>query len=295
VGTFISRESQLQVDSSNNLLTATYFVDTNGSTQALKFNAEAPQVCAQDYLQCVAEGDIDGHSASYKLGYAVSLANLEVDLFQFAATGTASYVFPTSNMALQVVSSDVQDHTTGTGIRTVTIGYLDTGYVAKTTTANLNGTVAVLTDVADIFRVNRVRALTVGTSSKAAGNIHVRSTGGLIYGGIMAGYTRGRTAIYTVPTSKTFYMTSIKFSSISGSKVAASLFTERATYNDESNINLTPGKFFMPMHEIGIQDGAFNIPLEIPAKYPQGTDIKVSAKSDQAGAILTCAFRGWTE
>jgi hypothetical protein len=81
----------------------------------------------------------------------------------------------------------------------------------------------------------------------------------------------------------------------SGSKLAATLFTTRATFDDKLQANLTPGLFFMPYHEIGAEDSAFHLELDPPTKLGQTTDLKVSAKADQNGAILTCSLRGWME
>lgn len=46
------------------------FIDSLGALKALLWNGDAPQICAQDYLQALAEGDVAGHTIYSKLGYS---------------------------------------------------------------------------------------------------------------------------------------------------------------------------------------------------------------------------------
>ena len=38
-----------------------------------------------------------------------------------------------------------------------------------------------------------------------------------------------------------------------------------------------------------------DMPIELPTKFPAGVDIKVSAISNQAGALCSILVRGWLE
>jgi hypothetical protein len=62
------------------------FIDSLGVLRAFKWNADAPQICAQSYLQAMAEGDISGHTAWSKIGYAVMPATTETDLYSYGGT-----------------------------------------------------------------------------------------------------------------------------------------------------------------------------------------------------------------
>lgn len=86
------------------------------NTEGMKYNAGSPQVCAQPYLQALAEGDISGHTPWAKIGYNGALvASTEADLW--SATGV--YTFPTAAAGMELLSSDnTQD--IGTSIKAAT-------------------------------------------------------------------------------------------------------------------------------------------------------------------------------
>ena len=228
-----------------------------------------------------------------KIGYNAEISTVEEALWGPGGT----YVFPTAEMGMEVVSTSVEDDiltvapAPGTGVHKIMIYYLDGSYNEKTTEVTLNGTGVVATSVTDIFRINAVRVTTVGTGGKAAGVISVRHlTDTPIYTQIAVGNTRARTCVYTVPIRKTLYVTSLFFSSTSGAS-KSTVFTTRANLNDLTGEN---DSIFFPYHEVGMQDGSVYKPLEIPTRLPAKTDLLVVAKSTGA-AVCTCALSGWIE
>jgi hypothetical protein len=273
----------------------------SGTYKGLTFNAEAPQVCAQDYLQAIGEGDVAGHSLFSKLGYLGTATTTEQDIFPYGGT----YVFPATATDVSVVSSNDNDGKTGgaacTGVRIITIHYLDGSYVEKSVDVTLNGTTAVNTTTGDIFRVNgfAVKSFGSGTTTyKAIGNIDVHKVGTAteVYSRIAVGNTRCRCSAYTVPNGKTLYVTSL---SVGVTKTAvpgsSGVFTLRATWDATSSTALTAGKFFMPYAEINHVDGYTVRNLEVPIKFPAHTDIKVSALCGQIATVCTASYRGWLE
>jgi len=72
----------------------------------LKFRGGSPQICAQTYLQSLAEGNITGHTAWSKTGYnsAVDAAAPE-DIWSYGGT----YTWPTAEMQMEVVSDSARD------------------------------------------------------------------------------------------------------------------------------------------------------------------------------------------
>lgn len=268
---------------------ATQLVDENGAGYGVKHINNKPRVSSMPYLYDIAEGNVPGHAGWSKIGFNGDIGTAEEDLW----TAGGSYVFPASAIQMQVVSSSGNDDgdPAGTGVRTVTIYYLDASYVSKSTSVTLNGVSAVNTSVSDIFRVQGFRAATCGALGKAAGNILLQAVGGATtYSQIAQGHTRARNITYTVPASKALFITSTTFGVYGATKGIR--FTTRATYDSEA---AAVRDFFLPYFEVDMGNGAFYRPLEIPARFPATVSIKVSGIADAAGAVCSCALRGWLE
>lgn len=268
-------------------------IDTNDIVYAIPTANGKPRVSSVPYLYDIAEGNITGHVSWVASGWNPNVGTTEEDLWSVGGV----YVYPSAEMGMEVVSSDnTNDKAGGNGVLTVRINYLNVALQEKETTVTLNGTTAVPTSVTDIYRVNFFRAASVGSSGKAAGNINLRHlTDTPVYAQIEAGYTRARNIFYTVPAGKALYITSIAFSSALSTAVKAVRFTTRATYDNISELVLTAGLFFMSYHEVVLLNGSYTKELEIPTKFSAGVDLKVSAKSDSAGAVCGCYLRGWLE
>jgi hypothetical protein len=275
--------------------TIRWFIDSaSGTTKGLQWNAEAPQICSQDYKEAIAEGDLTGHTPWLKAGFlSGTSANVWTDVWSRGGI----YAFPsTAGYQMSVASSSSIDSATGAGTQQVRIGYLDSAYAEQSEVLTLAGTTTVNTVATNIARIQNFRCYITGSSGCADGNIFLSiATGSTVYGRISPLMTKARTMVWTVPANKTLYVTSIAFSVVSGSKQAMVRFVTRATYDDASARALTEGIFFMPYHEVVLQDNSFFRILEVPTKLPARTDLKVSALSDQAGAMCTTILRGWTE
>lgn len=278
-----------------NILGGVYLIDENGNSLGLINNAGSPQICSQDYLQAVAEGDITGHKSWSKTGYlAATTANALTDVWGMGVV----YAFPSTAGCRMSVASSVAsiDSATGAGVQQVRISYLNPAYEEKTEIVTLAGTTTVNTVATDIARVNAFRSYATGSSGASAGNIYLSIvTGTTIYGKIAQGYNRARTCVYTVPANKSLYITSVVWSAVSGSKQAKVRFINRATFDDVSATRLTEGTFFMPYNEVVLQDNSMVRHFEIPTKLPEKVDLKVSAVSDQDNAELCVVLRGWIE
>jgi hypothetical protein len=273
----------------------------------LAFRDGAPQICAQDYLDALAEGDIPNHATWNKIGFRdASTSGVEVAVSpQLSAT---EYIFPTSAQHMHVVSSSIEDDpavivtgAVGTGAHTITIYYLDGSYNEKSTLVTLNGQGVVSTAdgtpaATDIFRIQNVRVTTVGTGYASAGNITIKNHAETeTYGYIRAGKTRQRQMIWTVPLGKTLYVTQITFTASNMGSTKYARFTTKATYDDKSATVLAAGLFFMPFTEAGLMNDIYVRDLKPPTKLPATVDIKVTCATNDTGAVLTCGLRGWTE
>ncbi len=236
-----------------------------------------------------------GRAGSYvtpwsKTGYNSDVGVTTEDMWVYGGP----YVWPALGAQLECVSTGAQDTGAGTGVQQVRISYLTPAYVEASEIVTLTGAAPVATVANNIFRIQSFRAYRVGGNAVAAGNIDIRMIGGpaTVYSRIGTGFTRARNNCWTVPAGKTLYVTSIAFSSGSAAAGKNVLFTTRATYDDASGRALGPN-FFMPYHEIQLQDQAWERALEIPTRLPAQTDIKVSALSDSAGALCTSVLRGF--
>jgi hypothetical protein len=280
---------RIQADTTGLMIQPIKFYTDEG-IKYFKFNGDAPQICSQDYLYAVAEGDIADHDGWTKLGYNGDLGAAEEDLW---AVG-GSYVAPTAEMAMEVVSSSASDVVgSGTGLRTVSVYYLDDTFTPKTEDVALNGTTPVVMTASDIYRINAFRATSAGVNGKAAGNIDVRHIDNTpVYSRIPAGYTQARNSHYTVPKDKTLYITSVTFSAGSAVAGRSVRMTTKATWDSAAGVKRD---FFYPFTEVIVQDGAFHKSLEIPTKFTEGVDLKVSAISPDGATYGSCSIKGWLE
>lgn len=272
------------------------FIDENGTPYGVKHVSNKPRISSMPYLYDIVEGNVADHTPFTKLGFNGDVGTTEEDVW----TQGGVYVFPTSAMQMEVVSTSVEDDiltggaVAGTGVHKVKVSYLDNTYAAQTEEVTLNGTAAVLTSATNILRVNALRASVVGTNKKAVGLITIRNATDhtTVYRSIQIGGTRGREMIYTVPLGKTLYITSVSLSSGYSTTGKNVRWTARANLDD---VNMTILDFFMPYFEIQTQDATFTREFELPMKIPATCDLKVSAISDSANSVCTCAIRGWTE
>lgn len=273
---------------SESMYSNTRFVDETGTPYGIREVDNKPRVSSMDYLYDIAEGNVTGHTAWSKIGYNPNVGTSEETVW----ANSTQYVYPVAGMQMEVVSSDnTQDLAGGTGALTVTITYLDGTYNEHSEVVALNGTAAVPTTHTNLFRINGFRCTTVGTNGKPVGNITLRGVGGgATYSYILAGYTRARNIVYTVPEGYDLYITSIMWSCADATKGVR--FINQANYDSLSG---APRTFFLPYHEATLYNTALYRPLEMPTYFPEHTDIKVSVISAQAGAIADVALRGWLE
>ena len=252
---------------------------------AIAYEGSVPVI---PYYNMIAQEQVAGHTAWSKTGFNPNVGTSMETVWSYST----QYVFPIAAMQMEVVSSDnTQDLPGGSGALTVTIVYLDGSYVEHSEVVTLNGTTPVLTAHTDIFRVNGFRCTTVGGNGTPVGNITLRGAGGgTVYSYMLAGYTRARNIVYTVPEGKDLYITSVLWSCADATKGVR--FINQANFDDLTG---APRSFFLPYGEATLYNTAIVRPLELPMKFPEHTDVKISVISTQAGAITDVSLRGWLE
>lgn len=266
------------------------FMDNEGKVYGNKQVDGKLRVSSMPYLFDIAEGNVSGHTCWNKLGFNGDIDNTDEDVWEVGGT----YVFPTSGLTMEIVSSSAEDTNTGSGIQKVKIFYLTDNFTEKVEEVSMSGTTVITTAGSDIYRVNYFEASQVGVNGVAAGSIDLRNTTDTpVYARINQGYTRSRQAIYTIPKDKTLYIYQVNFGAIAAGTQGCR-FTTRAKYD---NLVGSAVNFFLPYSEVGVQNGSFELDLKQPTKLPAGVDLKVSAIGTSASANInaTVALRGWLE
>jgi len=261
-------------------------------SEGVKFISNKMRVSSMPYLYDIAEGNVAGHTPFAKLGYNADVGATEEDII---TQGGVYPWIPAGGVALEVVSTQAQDTLAGTGVQKVRVTYLDTDYAEKSEIIDMAGATPVPLVDTSVLRVNSIRATQVGTGLMSAGDITCRLVGGAatVYRQIPTGFTRGRGLTYTVPLGKTLFITSL--SVFSGYTTSGKIvrWIGRAQVDDTNptvKINM-----FQVFFEALTQDNNFHMDFDMPVRIPATADLKMSAISNGAGSICSCALRGWLE
>lgn len=235
----------------------------------------------------ISRGYLDNHSSWAKIGYLAALTTPATitpqgGLYSFLGTGTK----------LTAVSTSTNDSATGSGVRTLTLYYLDYDFAEKSTTIALDGTTPVNTTPADIYRINNIRAATAGATYQATGGIHL-ITGAGTYGYISTGHTRQRQAVYTVPADKTLYITSCYAMAVNTTANKYALLTMRANYDDKAGTRLVPG-FYMPYGKILLESDHISCIYDSPMVVPSKVDLLFNGTASAATSV-SINIRGYME
>jgi len=181
-------------------------VNTTGST--------TPSSAEIDFYLAVAKGDFTGYSNVSKFGYNPTVGSGN---YESIWEGSNAYPWMSAADQLEVLSSDADDTSAGTGARTVELQGLDSSWNILTETVTMNGTSAVTT-TGSFLRIFRARVVTAGSSGRNEGTITIRdqdtsTTRALITNGATDGNGQTLMAVYTIPAGKTGYVININVSS----------------------------------------------------------------------------------
>ena len=233
------------------------------------------QVSCRDYVLDVAKGLVAGASVRTLAAYNPTVGTSYEPIW--AQSGSA-YPFLTAATTVTVSSSNAADTSAGAGAQTVTIQYLKSDYTLTTASYALNGQTAVTVDT-DCLRVNSVEVATWGGGGIQGANVGTIYVGyGTVTAGVPAnilssivvGENKAQQSIYTVPAGRT-----------------AAALGFRLYTTDEATINLKhhlvgAGGFISD--SIAIVNGDVTATQNVPAVYPEKTDLIVMAKSS-AGTV----------
>ena len=231
----------------------------------------------------VSRGQVPYHSAQNIFGYGTTPASAGIFRTVWENMGTTEYVFPSSALTMQLVSTAAGD------TASITIVGLDANYNVISEVLVLNGTTNVPT-VKQYLRVNSM-FVSVGSATNPTGVVSL-SNSGTIYAQINTGVFNGTTsslgrsqmAVYTVPAGYTFYGYRYgAYSSFNGNS------TNYTTYR--AITNLSSG-----VQQLIVQT-PFNTNYEVQRHYPfsyyEKTDLRFQiAPSAGTAAVVSINIGG---
>lgn len=239
----------------------------------------------------VAEGNVPGMSIVHKFGHNDLVGT---SLVPVAHGGV--YQTPATIQALELVSSDVNDTSAGTGARKVVIEGLGTGWAAQSETVIMNGItpVALANSYFRVFRAYVTESGTYATSAAGshAGTLTLQGSGaGSVWAQIEVesglGAGQSQVAMYTVPAGKTAYVLS-KLITVETTKVVNVIMFKREHADDVT----TPYTGCMRMVEqhTGVADTVAFSPSVPLGPFPEMTDIGFFAKVSTGTASVSIDF-----
>jgi len=231
----------------------------------------------------------DGKYVWSKTGYQPAVATTARALW----AGASDYVFPASAGKIRAVSASAADASAGTGVRTIRVFYLTDAFVEKTVDITMNGTTAVITTVADMYRINHVKTMTTGTGLATAGAISITNeAGSATYAYISAGDNESRQIIYTVPAGKILLIDDILVSNVATTSLKYARFLLMSNYC--SVCDALQGGILMESFEIMLDQAVLDAHMNKPLRFPAGTDIAMKVIGIALG-ICSVTVRGTEE
>lgn len=244
-----------------------------------------------DFPLEASKGNVPGHSIIHKFGRNALVSTTFVPI-----CSGGFYRTPTSNTALEVVSTSVNDDIAGTGARTIYYeGLQNSGgnLVVVSDVVELDGTTAVaLPD--SLIRLYRWYVASSGTyasqsAGSHAGTLTIRGAGG---GSVWAtivpnGFPISESPIgaYTVPTGYTAYISNITYS-VESDKEAEILMFQR-----EGVLNTTaPYNAMRLVTEINSAKGTASVYYDAPLKFDEETDVGFMGKLKSGTGPMTIDF-----
>ena len=237
-------------------------------------------VATSPYGLQVALGNITGVANVSKFG-----RNLDVDtgFEEDVWSQGGSWVAPTTARVHDIVSSNANDTSAGTGARTVEIFGLDSNFDEISETVTMNGTTNVAT-VNSYTRIFRMIVRTAGTGGQNAGDITATAqTDATVTAVITAAFNQTLMAIYTVPDSKSAYINNV-FASVNRQASAGINLTMFVRPENE----VWQAKFTLGLNSVG--SSAFQRNFYSSNLISGRTDIRISANTSANNADVSAGF-----
>ena len=240
----------------------------------------ALQQQSEPYYLAIALGEVSGVQSVEKFGRNDNISSSEDEEIW---EGSGTRVFLTEADTMNIVSTSVEDSSSGSGVRSLRINGLDSNYSPLSEDIALSGTTVVTTN-GEFLRVHRAHALTVGASSNGSnlGDIEIYpTTNGVSQRQAFISIGNGQTQLshYTVPSGLNAYLVGRQFSvgsadGTTGVKEAKIRQYHREGPNAPWRIN---GTFNVRSNGTTLSN---DVAFTVPVCYPPMTDFKYVASAE---------------
>jgi len=239
-------------------------------------------VGTKDFLLEVSRGNVTGMKSYTIPGRKDSISNSVLD--DITQIPGVTFISDPGGDQLEIFSSVAADSSSGTGVRTLEIEYLDTSGNEQAETVTMSGTGTVTTSATDINKVRWMHGVSVGSGNVAAGNITLQSSGGTAFEYITAGGNQSLSCRFPVSSTQVAYIMGWQVSGITKKidfrlRATVDRFTRtaQAAYNFQDATVL-------------LDNPSGYIPFPAPLKCPSCSAIKVSGISAAAGGDAGAQF-----
>lgn len=245
------------------------------------------------YTDAIGQGKVAGHTKFRGFGerMACSTAVTGDDIWAGTAT-TLPIPDQTIGEQMTLVSTSIQDDSTGTGVRSIDIHGLDATGNPVSEVIALDGTTPVNTVRTNWRFIQAIHGESWGIDLVAAGLVTIYRTGDAtrIYNQIAAGTNASLNIARMVPAGKTAYIKNVSCSGASNKSIAIRLRIT-STFEDV----LIPEYAFQFKDCMFMQNSGNVKDYPCPITAPALSVIKLTAWSLQAGGDVAASFGGWYE
>lgn len=276
----------------NSQAIATYFpaikfIDNNNTIFGVKQIDNKIRTVSQDYMYSIAEEEVSGHVVVRLFGSNGDIDNTREDIWEVGGT----YQFPPIASQVRLVSTSVNDASGSTGAYRVHLTYLDESFIEREEYIYLTGTTATNSVATNVYRINDFHVASAGTNLAAVGNISVTNNANTqTYAYISANNTLQRQLVYTVPASKTLYITKTTVSNFTAGDYTEVTFRSKQIHGYNTDV-------FFPSLLYLAPDAVNTDNLTIPIKIIAKSDFKASGISTggSSNAVVAVSVEGWVE
>ena len=228
-------------------------------------------------LTAIAKGEVTGKTAVRKIGHNHALATANETVYDQSDLMTRI----TMSQYLFIASTSANDSTAGTGATYMTVHGLDGDFAFQEEQIAIEGRDTVRT-ANEYIRICCMVIDSVGSGGVTAGDITIKNTDcDTTLATISAGENRAYIGAFTVPATKTFYLTHLYASTAKG------ILT---------NVTLWVRPFEGAWYEISgaqVWLASIEYPYPLPFVIAAKTDIELRAKGNTSEVIA--GFAGWYE
>ena len=242
------------------------------------------------YLEA-ARGNIAGVYTVNKFGEATDCDDgIDTDIWDGAdgTTSTDVWVQPTTARIHDITSTDVDDTSAGTGMRTVRIyGLTDWDTAETSEDVTLNGTSNVATSNSYVI-IHRMKGLTFGSTGSNEGIITATAqTDATVTAAIQAGEGQTLMAIYGIPSTQKIYLLQLGMAVLKRSGLDASM---DATLLVKEHADLSTSGFITKERLQGATDSPVLRVWGVPKLVTGPAIIKVQVNANANDVDVTASF-----